>query len=157
MRSRTNSTSRSIATVAYADFWRGAGVDRARLAQALPQLPDTADELNAVARDVGATDADIHLGRDASETTLKRAALAQYGIIYFATHGLVAGDVKGLDRSRSLAKARYDKPAARKPAAGIVRRKNHDQREIPCLVARSFVIFLMHLLRAGMRDVWRGP
>lgn len=82
MRSRTNSTSRSIATVAYADFWRGAGVDRARLAQALPQLPDTADELNAVARDVGATDADIHLGRDASETTLKRAALAQYGIIY---------------------------------------------------------------------------
>lgn len=87
---------RSIATIAYADFWRGAGVDRARLAQALPQLPDTADELNAVARDVGATDADIHLGRDASETTLKRAALAQYGIIYFATHGLVAGDLKGL-------------------------------------------------------------
>ncbi|RQH11331.1 CHAT domain-containing protein [Bradyrhizobium sp. RP6] len=87
---------RGIATMAYAEFWRGAGVDRARLAQALPQLPDTADELNAVARDVGAAAADIHLGRDASETTLKRAALAQYGIIYFATHGLVAGDVKGL-------------------------------------------------------------
>jgi CHAT domain-containing protein len=82
---------RSIATVAYTDFWRGAGVDRARLAQALPQLPDTADELNAVAKDVGATDADIHLGRDASEATLKRAPLAQYSIIYFATHGLVAG------------------------------------------------------------------
>lgn len=87
---------RSIATVAYTDFWRGAGVDRARLAQALPQLPDTADELNAVAKDVGAAEADIHLGRDASETTLKRAALAQYRIIYFATHGLVAGDIKGL-------------------------------------------------------------
>lgn len=75
---------RSIATIAYTDFWRGAGVDRARLAQALPQLPDTADELNAVAKDVGAAEADIHLGRDASETTLKRAALAQYSIIYFA-------------------------------------------------------------------------
>ncbi|MCP3373167.1 CHAT domain-containing tetratricopeptide repeat protein [Bradyrhizobium cajani] len=87
---------RSIATIAYTDFWRGAGVDRARLAQALPQLPDTADELNAVAKDVGAADADIHLGREASETTLKRAALAQYSIIYFATHGLVAGDIKGL-------------------------------------------------------------
>lgn len=85
---------RSIATVAYTDFWRGAGVDRARLAQALPQLPDTADELNAVAKDVGAAEADIHLGRDASETTLKRASLAQYRII--ATHGLVAGDIKGL-------------------------------------------------------------
>lgn len=101
---------RSIATTAYTDFWRGAGVDRARLAQALPQLPDTADELNAVARDVGATDADIHLGRDASETTLKRAALAQYGIIYFATHGLVAGDVKGLGEP-SLALSIPDQPS----------------------------------------------
>ncbi|RTE89135.1 CHAT domain-containing tetratricopeptide repeat protein [Bradyrhizobium sp. LVM 105] len=100
---------RSIATVAYTDFWRGAGVDRARLAQALPQLPDTADELNAVARDVGAAAADIHLGRDASETTLKRAALAQYGIIYFATHGLVAGDVKGLGEP-SLALSIPDQP-----------------------------------------------
>ncbi|WP_454652106.1 tetratricopeptide repeat protein [Bradyrhizobium liaoningense] len=101
---------RSIATIAYAEFWRGAGVDRARLAQALPQLPDTADELNAVARDVGAAAADIHLGRDASETTLKRAALAQYGIIYFATHGLVAGDVKGLGEP-SLALSIPDQPS----------------------------------------------
>lgn len=101
---------RSIAAMAYTDFWRGAGVDRAQLAQALPQLPDTADELNAVARDVGATDADIHLGRDASETTLKRAALAQYGIIYFATHGLVAGDVKGLGEP-SLALSIPDQPS----------------------------------------------
>ena len=53
---------RSIATIAYTDFWRGAGVDRARLAQALPQLPDTADELNAVAKDLGVAAADIHLG-----------------------------------------------------------------------------------------------
>ncbi|MBR0907561.1 CHAT domain-containing tetratricopeptide repeat protein [Bradyrhizobium liaoningense] len=101
---------RSIATAAYTEFWRGAGVDRARLAQALPQLPDTADELNAVARDVGAAEADIHLGRDASETTLKRAALAQYGIIYFATHGLVAGDIKGLGEP-SLALSIPDQPS----------------------------------------------
>lgn len=101
---------RSIATIAYTDFWRGAGVDRTRLAQALPQLPDTADELNAVARDVGASEIDIHLGRDASETTLKRASLAQYGIIYFATHGLVAGDVKGLGEP-SLALSIPDQPS----------------------------------------------
>lgn len=100
---------RNIATVAYSDFWRGAGVDRARLAQALPQLPDTADELNAVAKDVGAADADIHLGRDASETTLKRAALAQYSIIYFATHGLVAGDINGMGEP-SLALSIPDQP-----------------------------------------------
>lgn len=87
---------RSVTTAAYSDFWQGAGVDRARLAAALPQLPDTADELKAVARDLGSATADIHLGEDASETTVKRAPLADYAIVYFATHGLVAGDVKGI-------------------------------------------------------------
>jgi CHAT domain-containing protein len=92
----TKSASRSLVTSAYTEFWQGVGVDRAKLAQALPQLPDTADELKAVASDLGVAAADIHLGSDASETTVKRARLSDYGIIYFATHGLVAGDVKGL-------------------------------------------------------------
>jgi CHAT domain-containing protein len=90
------SASRAPVTSAYTDFWQGAGVDRARLAAALPQLPDTADELNAVARDLGVAASDIHLGLEASETNVKRAPLADYRIVYFATHGLVAGDVKGL-------------------------------------------------------------
>jgi CHAT domain-containing protein len=90
------SAARGVTSVAYTDFWKGAGVDRARLAQALPQLPDTADELNAVAKDLGVSASDIHLGEDASETNVKRAPLADYGIVYFATHGLVAGDVKGV-------------------------------------------------------------
>ena len=93
---RAMAAARSLATGAYTDFWQGAGVDRARLTDALPQLPDTADELNAVAKDLGVAASDIHLGEDASETTVKRAALADYGIVYFATHGLVAGDVKGV-------------------------------------------------------------
>ena len=88
--------SRSVTNLAYTDFWQGAGVDRGRLALALPQLPDTADELNAVGRDLGVAAADIHLGADASETSVKRASLADCRIVYFATHGLVAGDVKGV-------------------------------------------------------------
>jgi CHAT domain-containing protein/Tfp pilus assembly protein PilF len=88
--------SRSVTGVAYTDFWLGAGVDRARLSQALPQLPDTADELTAVAKDLAVSASDIHLGADASETTVKRAPLSDYRIVYFATHGLVAGDVKGV-------------------------------------------------------------
>jgi CHAT domain-containing protein len=95
-RATAKSASRSVTTAAYTDFWQGAGVDRAKLAQSLPQLPDTADELNAVAKDLGVSASDIHLGSDASETTVKRAPLADYSIVYFATHGLVAGDVKGL-------------------------------------------------------------
>jgi CHAT domain-containing protein/Tfp pilus assembly protein PilF len=89
-------TTRSVATRAFTDFWRGAGVDRRQLGQALPQLPDSADELKAVAESLGASLSDIHLGRDASETTVKRASLVDYRIVYFATHGLVAGDIKGL-------------------------------------------------------------
>jgi CHAT domain-containing protein/tetratricopeptide (TPR) repeat protein len=109
-RATTKSASRSVTSVAYTDFWQGAGVDRARLAQALPQLPDTADELNAVAKDLGVTAADIHLGADASETTVKQAPLADYGIIYFATHGLVAGDIKGVAEP-SLALSIPSKPS----------------------------------------------
>ncbi len=88
--------SRSLTSMAYTDFWRGAGVDRKLLAAALSQLPDTADELNAVAKDLGVPKSDIHLGSDASETTVKRTPLADYRVVYFATHGLVAGDVKGI-------------------------------------------------------------
>ncbi len=95
-RAAQKTAARSVASLAYTEFWSGAGVDRSRLAEALAQLPDTADELIAVARDLGVAESDIHLGVDASETTLKRTRLADYSIVYFATHGLVAGDVKGL-------------------------------------------------------------
>ena len=80
----------------YTDYWRGAGVDRSMLAHTLPALPDTADELLTIAKQVGAGSEDIHLGLDANVTAVKRARLADYRIIYFATHGLVAGEVKGL-------------------------------------------------------------
>ncbi|MGH6752731.1 MAG: tetratricopeptide repeat protein, partial [Bradyrhizobium sp.] len=66
------SAGRGVTNVAYTDFWQGAGVDRARLSRVLSQVPDTADELNAVAKDLGVSERDIHLGEDASETTVKR-------------------------------------------------------------------------------------
>jgi CHAT domain-containing protein len=89
-------TSRPKATRTYSEFWRGAGADRAQLARYLPSLLDSADELKAVAAKVGAPAGDIHLEKDASETTVKRLPLASYRIVYFATHGLVAGDIEGL-------------------------------------------------------------
>jgi CHAT domain-containing protein len=83
-------------TRAYSEFWQGSSLDRKKLAQALPSLLETADELEAVAARLGASHGDIHLQKDANETTVKRAALANYRVVYFATHGLLAGDVKGL-------------------------------------------------------------
>jgi CHAT domain-containing protein/Tfp pilus assembly protein PilF len=81
---------------AYSDYWRGAGIDRSMLMQGLPRLPDTADELRAIAKALDVSATDILLGRDATVTAVKRAPLANYRIVYFATHGLVAGDVRGL-------------------------------------------------------------
>jgi tetratricopeptide (TPR) repeat protein len=82
-------------TRGYSDFWEGPSIDRAKLARSLPSLLDTADELKAVAGKLGAAAGDVHLGSDASETVVKRTALSDYRVVYFATHGLVAGDVAG--------------------------------------------------------------
>jgi CHAT domain-containing protein len=59
-------------------------------------LPETAAELRAAAQNLGASSSSIHVRQDASETTVKRSALSDYRVVYFATHGLVAGEVKGL-------------------------------------------------------------
>jgi CHAT domain-containing protein len=83
-------------TVGYGAFWNGASIDYSALMHGLPALPETADELKAVAARVGAGSADIHLQGEASETLLKHAPLSDYRIVYFATHGLLAGEVEGL-------------------------------------------------------------
>jgi CHAT domain-containing protein/Tfp pilus assembly protein PilF len=83
-------------TRAYSEFWQGTNLDRKKLAQGLPSLLETADELEAVAGKLGAPRSDIHLQKEANEAAVKRAALANYRVVYFATHGLLAGDVKGL-------------------------------------------------------------
>jgi CHAT domain-containing protein len=93
---RRASRTRVAVNRGYGDFWQGASIDRAKLAQYLPSLLDTADELKAVAKKLGGAPGDVHLGSDASETTVKRTALADYRVVYFATHGLVAGDIAGL-------------------------------------------------------------
>ncbi len=97
-------------TRSYSEFWRGVEVDRDKLARILPPLPESADELKTIAQELGVPMSDIHLGRNASETMVKRTPLADYRIVYFATHGLVAGDVKGLGEP-SLALTLPKKPS----------------------------------------------
>jgi tetratricopeptide (TPR) repeat protein len=85
-----------VATRSYTEFWQGVDIDRTMLGKALPRLPETAAELREVAKNLGAPESSIHLRADASESTVKRTALADYRVVYFATHGLVAGEIKGL-------------------------------------------------------------
>src|SRR6516162_3402663 len=75
-------------------FYRGVAADTNALAEALPALPETADELRAVASELGAKLEDIKLGEAASVTDVKHERLDNYRIVYFATHALVAGEVE---------------------------------------------------------------
>jgi CHAT domain-containing protein len=75
-------------------FYRGVTADTNSLAEALPALPETADELRAVANELGAKLEDIKLGEAASVTDVKHERLDNYRIVYFATHALVAGEVE---------------------------------------------------------------
>ena len=62
-------------------------------------LPETADELCAVAEDVKADPGDILLGTHATEREVKRLSttgeLAKYRMVHFATHGVLAGQLDG--------------------------------------------------------------
>lgn len=70
-------------------------------------LPETADELCAVARASGATDPDtvVNLGARATEARVKSLSadrtLARARIVHFATHGLVAGETALLAADRA--------------------------------------------------------
>jgi CHAT domain-containing protein len=78
----------------YVSFYRGGTADLDVLAKALSPLPDTADELRAVAKSLGAGEADLRLGSAATETAVKQTKLDQYRIVYFATHALVSGQTE---------------------------------------------------------------
>ena len=72
------------------------GIDSAELAQ-LPRLPDTEDEINGIAKTLGADMAkDVLLHRAANENTVKTMNLTDRRIIHFATHGLIPGELNGL-------------------------------------------------------------
>lgn len=63
----------------------------------LPQLPDTAQEIEEVAAVLAADrQHDVFLQGRASEALLKKTDLSDYRIVMFATHGLTGGEMPGL-------------------------------------------------------------
>lgn len=71
------------------------GLADVRSVRELTPLPETADELRAVARALGAGGEALVLGRDATERRVRAMDLSRYRVISFATHGLTAGEVPG--------------------------------------------------------------
>lgn len=93
--------------------YRGTQLDIADLAERLDQLPGTRTEVEAIASVLRAERSDIFLGMAATETAVKRAKLDRYRIIYFATHGLVSGEIEEFARTQAepaLAFTIPDKP-----------------------------------------------
>ena len=95
------------------------GAMRSATSKDLPRLPDTADEIVAVASALGANlDRDVFLGVRATETNVMElndtGVLKRYRVLSFATHGLVAGDLDGLDKP-ALA---LSEPSPQEAAAG---------------------------------------
>lgn len=72
---------------------REAGPLPPELLRSLPPLPETAVEVRSVAQALGAAPGDVLLGGAATEGALRAAPLDQYRILYFATHGLLPGEL----------------------------------------------------------------
>ena len=81
---------------AYTDFWQGAGVDLANGSARRCRNCPTPLTNQRGRQELGAAASDIHLGTRRQRDHGQAPPLADYRIIYFATHGLVAGDIKGL-------------------------------------------------------------
>lgn len=64
-----------------------------QLLRALAPLPDTAGELRLVAQTLGAGQGDLLTGRGATEAAFRREPLDQFRVLYFATHGLLPGEL----------------------------------------------------------------
>lgn len=75
-------------------FTRSGGADVAVLRQ-LPPLPDTREELQALATTLNAPEAAIFAGARATERQVRAAPLRDFRVVAFATHGLVGGELRG--------------------------------------------------------------
>lgn len=75
-----------------AALYRGAVADVQAVRQ-LPPLPETADELRAMASALGAGEKNVHLQEAATERRVKALDLSNSRILAFATHGLLAGEL----------------------------------------------------------------
>jgi CHAT domain-containing protein len=66
--------------------------DVASLVQ-LPPLPDTKREVETVAAELHAGQSDVLLGSHANKGELEKQPLAHFAVLYFATHGLLPGEL----------------------------------------------------------------
>lgn len=84
------------AKVELAGLYRG-GVADVRALRSLPALPHASNELAQMRGAFGDRDALLLTGAAATEAAVRRADLSRYSVVAFATHGLIADQIDGLD------------------------------------------------------------
>jgi CHAT domain-containing protein len=102
--SASTETQRAFLGIGNPDYAALAGksglISAVRALGTLTPLPDSEGEVRRIADTLGASAQDLLLGRNASEENLyalsKNGTLAQYGMLTFATHGLLPGEIDGL-------------------------------------------------------------
>lgn len=83
----------------FGDSTDGTAVPGTRRAAVLESLPDTRDEIQAIAAALTADPrSDTFFGAQASRQNVLGSDLSDRRVVAFATHGLIAGDLPGLDQ-----------------------------------------------------------
>jgi CHAT domain-containing protein/tetratricopeptide (TPR) repeat protein len=82
--------------VSVAEMYSRGSIANVDTLRKLPRITDTANELIAQSRLFHAGADSLYLRERDTEAAIKRADLSQYRVISFATHGLLAGQFKGV-------------------------------------------------------------
>jgi CHAT domain-containing protein len=64
-------------------------------------LPGTRVEVEAIAESLEVGKDDLKLGLNATEQAVKQSKLDEYRVVYFATHGLVAGELQEFAKAKA--------------------------------------------------------
>jgi CHAT domain-containing protein/tetratricopeptide (TPR) repeat protein len=98
---RNEAQAQQVALRSLPSLYQGSQININALGEMLPPLPGTRKEVQAIAKELGVGSTDIKLGLDATETVVKQSKLDQYKIVYFATHGLVSGELEKFSKVRA--------------------------------------------------------
>ena len=87
----------------------------------LAPLPDTREEVIAIAKALGADPVrDVVLGRDVTRQRVMKSDLSSSRILVFATHGLIAGDFPGVNQPALALSAPAGKDADKEPLEALL-------------------------------------
>jgi CHAT domain-containing protein len=100
-RARAQAKAQQVAMRSLPSLYQRCRLDVQALGELLTQLPGTRTEVQSIAKTLGVGSDDLKFGLNAIETAVKATKLDQYRIVYFATHGLVSGELERFSKAKA--------------------------------------------------------